>query len=267
MATILDDFLKYRDDQGLNQNATANGKGITSQNGALFTAQYLICLQADKTTDDHTKYKETERIVDIFLDLAVQPGLSVRYHGCNDYESMDNTTALVAISGLYGDGAFAEEMYQHGEKVSGHTYDTTQDAANNKTLYTYARIFNLGFYPDWFFNNQNPDLFCGAGWFGRSPAMVGLIKMASGKHVVNPIDFIGVLVGQFIGAFTATDNLDARTLSYVAWQFLKERSFFWKMAYKLWCWKLMRDYPRGMRDVYSRYFGESHPIVKYSNNY
>jgi hypothetical protein len=176
---------------------------------------------------------------------------------------MDNTCALLTFSALFEKGGFAKRMLSRG--LSRISYpDEYQDAEDNKKFFKIARILSLGLYPRWVFNNQHPTQFCLQGWFGRSPAMVGLIKMASGKWT-NPFLWLSVLVGQFLGVFKPTGDTDARKLSYVVWQLLKKRSWFWKQAYKVWCWKLMKDYPNGMKDVYQIYYrNETHPIKTYS---
>lgn len=261
-----EDFIQYRDDQGLNQNASQNGKGVTSQNGTLFTMQYLICL-LDSDTDNSIKWAETYRIADVFFDLQSFSGCSIRFHGSHEYESMDNSVALLAFSALHDDGVYAALMYEHGKNIRALDFDKSLDAQNNEKFYKIAKCLRFGFKPRWFWNNIEPNLFCMQGWFGRSPAMMGLLKMTSGKGWVNPFNFLSVLVGQFLGCTSNPANTDARTLSYVTWQFLKERSLFWKLAYKIWCWQLMRVYPNGMKDVYSQYFGKEHPISKWSKIY
>lgn len=256
---LLEDFKIFRDKNGLNQL----DPNSTSQNGTLFTMEYLICLMADPSISDEQKKKEIDRLKPVFLSLERYPGLSVRFPESGEYESMDNTCATIAFSALFDGGNFARRMHSRGlERVI--DVDLSQDSENNKKFYKIAKILSFGFQPNWVFNNQNPSLFCMQGWFGRSPAMMGLIKMAAGEFV-NPFLWASVLVGQFIGAFKHPSDLDARKLSYVNWQYLKTRSKFWNAAYKLWCWKLMQDYENGMKDIYTTYYlNPEHPIKKYS---
>lgn len=259
---LLKDFYLFRDRHGMNQLEPNS----TSQNGTLFSVEYLICLLSDKSISDEEKQKEIDRLKQVFLLLERYPGLSVRFPESGEYESMDNTCALVAFSALFDKGRFARRMCQRAEqRVSG--VDLSADQENNTKFYKIARILSFGLQPRWVFNNQKPSLFCLQGWFGRSPAMVGLIKMAAGEFV-NPFLWLSVLVGQFLGAFQPVTDLDARKLSYVNWQYLKTRSKFWSIAYKLWCLKLVMDYAGGMKDVYSIYYlNPDHPIKKYSPIY
>ena len=107
MNNLFDDFLLYRDSQGLNQNATDGKVGITSQNGTLFTTQYLICLLASSDITPEQKQAEINRISDVFFDLQTESGLSIRFKGSTEFDSMDNTCALLTFSNLYDQGVYA----------------------------------------------------------------------------------------------------------------------------------------------------------------
>ena len=263
--SLYQDFQKYIDKEGLTCLDTDGVKGYTSQNGVLFTMQYLFCLLA--SDEDHSiKLDEIDRIGKVFNSLEFKPGLTVRFSGSPEFDSMDNTCAWLTFSALFDEGKFADRMYQHGQNIRAVGVDETQDADKNAKYYPYAKWFNILTFGKVknFWNSQNPDKFCFQGWFGRSPAMLGLLRMTSGRWC-NPFLWLSVLVGQFAGAWNDVSDCDARTLSYINWQYLKTRSIFWRLAYKLWCNILLRYYPKGMNDVYNRYYlDKNHPIIKYS---
>jgi hypothetical protein len=258
--SIFDEFKVYRDRLGLNQLEPNS----TSQNGVLFTMEYLFCLSSSNSLSEQQLKEEIDRIgVAFFPQLERYSGLSVRFPESGEYESMDNTCALITFSGLFDGGKYASRMYDRGQQRV-IAPDEAQDKENNVKFFKWAKILSFGLNPKWVFNNQNPTLFCLQGWFGRSPAMVGLIKMAAGKFV-NPFLWLSVMVGQFLGCFKPPQDTDARKLAYVNWQYLKTKSFVWKWAYKAWCWKLMKDYPEGMKTVYQIYYRDGgNPIKKYS---
>ncbi len=258
------DFLPYRDSFGLNQIQSKDGVGETTQNGALFTAEYLICLLADENTSSLIKYLETERVVEALFNLQSFEGVSIRFPGSGEFDSMDNFTALLAVSGKHDDGVFAKLAYKHGQNTRADTWDKLQKPELNEKFFKIANILSFWRGPRFFWNNQRPEQFCLDGWFWRSPAMMGLLKMTASK-CTTPLQWIGLLVGQFLGVFKPVEDTDARKLAYVSWQYLKERGIFWNLMYKIWCWKLMKDYPRGMIDVYAHYYGDqNHPLVLYS---
>jgi hypothetical protein len=263
--SLYQDFQKYIDKEGLTCLDTDGVKGYTSQNGVLFTMQYLFCLLA--SGEDHSiKLDEIDRIGKVFNSLEFKPGLTIRFSGSPEFDSMDNTCAWLTFSALFDEGKFADRMYRHGQNIRAVGVDETQDADKNAKYYPYAKWFNILTFGKVknFWNSQNPDKFCFQGWFGRSPAMLGLLRMTSGRWC-NPFLWLSVLVGQFAGAWKDPSDCDARTLSYINWQYLKTRSIFWRFAYKIWCNVLLSYYPKGMNDVYNRYYlDKNHPIIKYS---
>jgi len=259
--SLFNDFLKYRDSYGLNQLNSVGGEGQATQNGALFTMQYLICLEEN---NDENLQNEIERLRWVFKSLEEEFGLSRRFPDSTEIDSMDNQAALLTFSALYDKGRYARNMIDHGKEVKCEGIDPYDKVDLSKKTYWVARILNFGFQPKNFWNCRKPNLFHIDAWWGRSPSLLGLSKMAA-SECVNPFLWLGVLVGQFVGAFNKVEDTDARTLPFITWHFLKQRSKFWSLAYKLWLKLLYRKYPNGMKDVYWRYYlDKSHPIIKYS---
>lgn len=269
MSQIIDDFKKYRDQFGLNGLYTDGEKGQVTQNGALFTMEYLLCLMAYA---DHPSVKpefeaEVERLRGVFASLEVKPGITCRFPGSTEFDSMDNGAAIHVFSKLFGGGELAERKLKHGESTRAEFLDTRQDPKRAFKFYPIAWILS-GFKPPRFFwNIEDPTHFCLPGWHGRSPGHMAQMRFSAGRKV----GFFGmaaIWVGQFLGCFKDKGNTDARKLPYVDWQALKNINWFWKMSYRLWCWILMQQYKNGMQDVYSIYYGDpNHPIRKYSPPY
>lgn len=262
--SLYDDFKKYRDQYGMNQLTSTSGIGDVSQNGALFTLEYMICLMGDPNTPDSVKQAELTRLRQVYLMLEKFPGISSRVPGGTEFDSMDNTGAIAAFSGLYDSGRFSKDSYEHGRNVKCDGIDMEQDPPRNTQYYPLANALNLWRGPKYFWNCNYPTKFCLPGWHGRSPGHIAFLKMTAGKWV-GPFGQLAILVGQFLGCFKQTGDTDARKLPYCSWQYLKTRNFVWKGFYKLWCHILMKQYPNGMRDVYSIYYGDpNHPIRSYS---
>lgn len=262
MSKIIEDFKEFQDAQGLQQL----NPGEVSQNGSLFTVEYLITLLADDSSTEEEKKAEIERICKVLRGLEVLPGLTIRNWGSTEFESMDNTIAILTFSALFDEGRFAQRLELRGQNRT-HGPDQSQDKEKNEKAWPWANALSLWRGPKNVWNNQNPNLFCLQGWFGRSPAMLGLIKMVQKKYC-NPFLWLAVLVGQFLGCNAEPQNTDARKLNYVLWQFLKTRSLFWKMAYRVWIWTMMKKCPEGMKTVYEIYFkNPNHPMKKYAKPY
>jgi len=263
---LYEDFLKYRDGDGWNVLDTDRGIGVPCQNGALFTFEYLICLLNDESVPQELKESEVKRIKYVFHNLERLYGYTYRASWSDEFDSMDNTVAWLAFSALFDNGEFANRMLLVGQNVCAEGVDETQDAEKNKKFFPFAKLLNFGTIKN-YWNNQNPELFCFQGWFGRSPAMLGLLRMTANKWC-NPFLWLSVLVGQFVTAFKDPTDTDARKLPYVCWQYLRTRSKFWELMYKLWCFILLKYYPNGMKDVYDIYYlDKNHPIIKYSKQF
>jgi hypothetical protein len=273
---------QYRDKFGMNQLTHTNGVGDVSQNGALFTLEYLIWLINDEDIPEDVKRAEIERLREVYKSLETFPGVSSRVPGGDEFDSMDNTGAIAAFSGLFDQGGYSKRAWEHGDRTHSTAIDMVQDPERNTKFYTIARIVTVmhclnpvamfrwiksGFTPKMFWNNNRPTEFCLFGWHGRSPGHMAFLKMSAGKFV-GPFGLLSILVGQFLGCFTNKGNTDARKLPYCNWQFLKNRNFIWKLFYRLWCYILMKQYPNGMRDVYSIYYQDpEHFLRKYSKPY
>jgi hypothetical protein len=261
---LFDEFLKYRDCYGMNELTTNGVEGDVSQNGALFTFEYLICLLEDETISPDVKDLELKRLFYVYRSLEVLPGLSRRTPDSDEGDSMDNTGPNLAFSVMFSDSNFARNMLAHGDSVQCDGLDDRDGDA--LTYYPIAWILNGFKKPKRFWNNTRPTKFCLWGWFGRSPGMMAMLEMcATGKTSL--FGNFAILVSQFIGCFKNTGDTDARKLPYVTWYYLvKHRGgWFWHAAYWLWCLILKLQYKNGMRDVYSIYYGDpNHPIRKYS---
>lgn len=259
---MVEEFKKYIDKYGLTQgNVGGDGVVHTSQNGTLFTMQYVICLAENNAEGFEDEIK---RIKKVYSDCEPEYGLSCRHPDSREIDSMDNTVALLAFSAVYDGGKFAKRVYDRGQmRVRG--LDLHDQPEKTQKMYKWARLLNFGCDPKGVWNVANPDQFNIRAWWGRSPAMLGLIRMTSGKFC-NPFLWLSVLVGQFVGVFKHPEDSDSRTLPYVVWHYLKTRGCFWRLAYKLWYYLAFTRYKYSLKQVYTNYFGSSYELVKYTDN-
>jgi hypothetical protein len=185
------------------------------------------------------------------------------------YDSMDNYTARLAFTYLINKRIPNYDYFAHEMKLYGiNRNPTAVDVHDPNAAKTFllAKVVGLG-KVRYSFNSAYPGQYCFTSWWGRSPALLGLMVIVADNRT-SWFRNVSLAVGQFLGAFTSTDNLDGRTLSYVAWQVLKDRNRVWKFLYKLWTKRLMKQYPNGMQTIYSRYYSDkNHPIIKYSKAY
>lgn len=266
MSQLIEDFKKYQDEFGLTSLTVNDGRGEITQNGALFTMEYLLCLLAyqDHPVLEPQVEAEIERVREVFAGLEVLPGLTQRFPGSTEFDSMDNGAALHAFSKLFGEGEMALRKLEHGETTRAEFISEKQNFRDSMRFYPLAWVLSGFKAPRFFWNSEEPKKFCFEGWHGRSPGHMAMLRYCAGSRVGLFGNFT-IWVSQFLGCFADTGNTDARKLPYIDWQVLKSRGWFWKLSYKLWCWVLMRQYKRGMQDVYAIYYQDAnHPISKYS---
>lgn len=290
MSDIYKDFLIYRDRFGLNQLKTNGTQGGWSQNGALFTMEYLICLLQSDDVFKHLHIQtEIERLKTVYKSLEVHtPGVSHRLPNSNEPDSMDNTVAIFAFSGCFDEGGFAKRSKIHGHTVTCTGIDPSLneiDTERSRKAYPWAHLTSFltvivrpwlwlrwaknKFRPINFWNNASVDKFVHRGWFGRSPGWLGMQDLVA-QGYTHPFRYLLLIVGQFYPCFKPTTDLDGRKLPYVVWYFLINNTrfwdrWFWRLLYRLWHVILIKQYPNGMKDVYAGYYGDpNHPIRKYT---
>lgn len=261
---IFADFKHYRDKYGFNSLSETNGEGHVTQNGTLFTMQYLICLSQNESSN--IVHEEIERLRQVYKSIEAQPGLSRRHPDSDEYDSMDNQSAILAFSALYDNGRYAKDMVRYGQDTRCQELDLAEKPEETKKWYKWAKVINLGRAPNNCWNVKHPGKFNIRAWWGRSPSLLGLSRMCAGQFC-NPLLWLGVLIGQFIGSFKPLSDADARTLPFITWQYLKTRGAFWNLAYTLWLKILKSKYKDGMQGVYNQYYADkTHPIIRYSSH-
>ena len=124
---IKKDFLPYRDKYGLNQLTTDGQQGHISQNGALFTMEYLLCY-------DNIPKEEINRLKEVYASLEILSGLSKRFPDSGEFDSMDNNGVNLVFSAIWGNKEFAKRMRAHGTKIECDGIDNIDHDKNNRYL-------------------------------------------------------------------------------------------------------------------------------------
>jgi hypothetical protein len=265
MSKLIEEFKKYRDKWGMNQLTSTNGEGDVTQNGELFTVEYLICLIADQNTPEEEKKAEIERIRKVFDTLEVVPGTSVRFPGSPEGGSMDNQVARAMFSHLFEENGYMKRQYEHPTKFPFIGVDWRDKPTKTALAFGWAFVLAGFKAPKWFWNNTLPGWFTYTDWYGRSPGFMARLKwMATGKLGLWG-KFI-IWISQMIGCFKKPEDLDAWKLTYIEWYWLAKKGWLWKQSYKLWCWAAKKKLGEGGMKVayYNYYQDKTHPISKYS---
>lgn len=254
----LEAFKEHRDRYGLNQVRRSDDPLVVSENGVLFTVEYLMKLDSlVGSLEDLAEYMvEVKRVAEVFEATTWLPGLMRRFPGCIDQDSMDNHVARLSFDLKYNGGAFARDMirYQKEQRNDGH-------AGGSKWWHLLAKAVGLG-RARYSYNPVHPNLFHWHGWFGRSPGFIGLVNIAaygSASLFTRFAFWVGTVVSAL---FTKKDDLDSWKLGYVALWGMRGRGLAWRFGEWIWKKRLLKFYPKGIVEVYARYYGVDHPIAK-----
>lgn len=257
-------FREHRDEHGLNQVRKSSDPYVVSENGVLFTVEYLMKLDSlIGSMEDLVEYMvEARRVAQVFNECDFLPGIMRRSPGALfNYDSMDNHVARLAFDLRHNDGLFARAMKKHGQEVVCDGPDTSSYAEDNKKFFPIAKIFGLGRVRN-YWNNMHPNLFCFFSWFGRSPGFMGLLDVAatgSSSLFRKFALWVGTVGGSF---WSRPDDNDQWKLGLVVWWAMRGRGAIWRLGEWIWKKRLTKFYPRGIVEVYARYYGSDHPISK-----
>lgn len=261
MSDKISDFSKYRDKFGLNQ-LDSGEPAPSSDNGAIATIEYFFCLNSNEQRMDLPRVKQAMHLLEIKTDNGL---VTCRYPGKQTTDSMDNATALIIFSELFDDSRFSKELYKHGELTYAKGLDSFQDQERTLKYYPLAWMLNKFKAPRRFYNIR-PYNWSIQSWWGRSPGFMGLLEL-SAINRTSWFRYFALWLGQFLPLFQPKRSTSDKKLTYIVWQWLKNRNTFWKLSYRLWCFILLKIHPEGMKEVYSIYHGPNHPVVKYSERY
>lgn len=234
----------------------------TEDNGALVSLEYFLTLDTNERRVDILRLKSVLRNLEVKTENGV---VTTRFPGCWRTDSMDNATALIIFSELFDDSRLSKDLYRHGELTYAKRIDPQQDENKSLKYYPIAWLVNRGNVPRRFWNVR-PNDWSIQSWWGRSPGFLGLLEL-SALDRTSMFRTISLLVGQFLPLFEKKQETSGKKLTYIVWQWLKTRSKFWSIWYKIWCMILLKVHPNGMKDVYEIYYGPNHPLTLHTPNY
>jgi len=249
-----EDYQKYRDCNGLLQTVENPPPPGNSGNGILYTGEMFVnfALLDQVTDEDRTRW------VSIIRSLEVSPGLINRNPPTGphpDQEAFDDYVGLTTSAYLMGGACqqICEDIFNQGQK-------------------TYWGI-------SWIYNNVSPQTplkqpdgsWNWSALLLKSPAVVSSIYTCSGR--VPP--FIYRLAWAItIGTASMRDrrtpthpsvDSGARILSWLLIQALPPKKYpLCEWGAKFWWKRFKQDYPGGINQAFSEYFGPQHPLTLYS---
>lgn len=204
-------------------------KGGGSNNGVLYTSEYylLLFLNGELTDDDQAKYGV------VMTSCFKQPGLLSRNpDGSGGGEGPDDYYGLAAAADAIAPW-IACDVLKYGYKHFGS------------------------------FNNEDPGKWTSKSFLWRQIQLYCCFKWAAGE-TPNPLFRLYVAISIAVAGFrTPTSDTDARILSWLVIHVAAKKSATCRVAANIWRKRLLKDYPNGMRDVASLYFGVGSPFSIY----
>lgn len=241
----------YIDRAGLVSCRETNGDVPSSDNGILFTAEFMRVLAINGFNNYDSEFMQVVR-------ECIKGGILYRAPNHTGQDSIDNHIGLCAgltqviqnskSSGIvreYVAGAYAKLILDYGRatKVTG--------------------PFGIKF--SYVYNNENPGQWNPSAWLGRFPQMIACLQAVAGEKV----DWwrrIWANGAALWGAFcTAKTDTDGKILSWLMLYVLNTMAPHWstKLVSWIWNWRVKLDFPNGMKQVFEIYFGPSHPTTKF----
>lgn len=259
MSQIQKDHLPYLDKWGM---VTTSQDGITDQNGARWTAQYVACLEKHGELDG----PERKRLVKVLRTLeATEPGLLWRTPDKQGgQEGPDNTYAMFYLDSVLQTG-FSKRWLKYGkEQGANHLNTDSWHEKYPKLAKTLYYTMSLGGLRDvkYVYNNEHPRAFNTSAWIGRQIAPIAVAKAVSGEWV-NPFYQIAWIVGCVMSARNATSQ-DGKFLMWFQKEAMKGKGWFTDLAIKYWEYKFEKQWLKGLGDVLKKYWqSNGHPSIKH----
>lgn len=192
-----EDFVLYTDKYKMIQDKSDGQKGITSGNGNLYTAHYILAAVDNGYLDNKIKsslkkiYKNNER----------EPGLMMRApDNRNGHNAHDDLIGCATASRFIDNGDLARRIINYGlvnhptkaDESEGKDHSKTK---LNKQLFPFVWALSLGKIK-WNWNNINPKTFHVSSWlFRRSDVIATLELVGYGKTSFFRMLYLTVMLG------------------------------------------------------------------------
>lgn len=198
-----------------------------SDNGVLFTSQYILLLQRLGQLDGETKAAYFNLMRNSFRDT----GLLIRYPENFTQEGPDDHIGISAAS-LALELPFAKEIIDYGRKQL----------------------------PPHLYNTENPGKWSKQAWLGRQLGLIGFMKLCAG-YGCNPLEKLAMIVGFYLTSRKPKEDTSDRLLTQVMVEALP-KGLVNDLIKKWWHGHINKLYG-DVRDLVSIYFGPDHPFSRY----
>jgi hypothetical protein len=250
---IFEDLKAWTDADGLVAPRPCDPNGHSaSGNGVLFTSETMVIasIVGALTSPEAGNYLNT-----MGKCFKIQ-GLLCRGPFQPDQEAADDYIGLAAGLASIADGSKFPIRNAYANIIAAQVLNY---GAKNPV----KGFFGLPF--RYVYNNVNPGQWDPQAWLGRMQNVLVLYSYVLGRKIAL-WSKIWLSAACLMGAFAQKTDTDARILSWLSLYVANslQPSFLTKLTAKIWNWRVKKDYPNGMKDIFSLYFTPAHPIAVYT---
>ena len=181
---LLPEFQAWTDEFGLVQD---NDQEITTGNGILYTAHYLVGLKEKGLLT----VQEQDRVMAVFHSCEVLPGVFKRAPARKDgdYQAHDDPIGIMGAEGKLfpnrKDRLLSQSIFEYGNNIRAEELDSTEQnpskQAQNKWALWAIKLLQIPRKYVW--NNKNPGKFHVNAWLGLRIDVIATMKLATGKAI------------------------------------------------------------------------------------
>ncbi len=264
---FISDFQPYTDRFGMIQDKTDGAIGVTSGNGNLYTAHYILAASDNSFLDKLTK----ERLIRMYSANEREPGLMMRApDNRNGHNAHDDLIGCASASRLIDDGKLAKRIFDYGNTTFPNKVDESEGPDHKKT------VLNRKLFPilctlfkgqiKWCWNNIRPKEFHVTSWlFRRSDVIAVLELVAYKKTSVFRYLFLTIMMGTILFQNKDTDH-NAFILRYHMARAIDGINWYSSLLAGIVRNKVNKEWGSIGNVIGAYYQNEEHPAVKWLKN-
>jgi hypothetical protein len=255
---VRQDCSTYFDQYGLMQP----GPSVSSGNGLLFTAEYIMALMFNNELDE----EERQRLIKVYNSCELEPGLLMRSPiGApfnQDQEGPDDYVGAAAASYFLRD-SLAERILKYGNEKGAYKYaDEYEEPDRREESRLFWGLKSLGgtLRIDYVYNNIHPEYFTLSSYLGRQISLLCHLKFAAGEIPTETEKWFWCRAVED-GADAKKEDHDSWILSWLLVRTMDERDPNCNEVATYWKEKLQQTWPGGIGEVLCAYFqNQDHPL-------
>lgn len=261
------DFALYTDRFKMIQDKSDGQMGLTSGNGNLYTAHYILAALDNGYLDNKTK----SLLKSVYASNERESGLMMRApDNRNGHNAHDDLIGCATASRFIDDGELARRIINYGRIKYPSKVDTSEGPNHKKTklnkrLYPIVWALSLGKIK-WNWNNINPQTFHVSSWlFRRSDVIATLELVAYGKTSFFRMLYLIVMLG-FVIFENENSNHNSFILRYQMARAIEGKGPVCNFLSRLVRNRMVKYYGNFGNLIGAYFVNNAHPLYKWLQN-